>query len=82
MQDYAATLITNMLNARLNELLQAANPPYIYAALNFAATSKPSSDSLTTCSAASPPFVITVLLLSFLFFFVNSYRFKVGFNDL
>ena len=32
MQDYAATLITNMLNARLNELLQAANPPYIYAA--------------------------------------------------
>lgn len=31
MQDYAVTLITNMLNARLNELLQVANPPYIYA---------------------------------------------------
>jgi len=30
-QDYAIDLINNMLNARLNELLQAANPPYIYA---------------------------------------------------
>ena len=31
MQDYAKTLICNMLNARLNELMQVANPPYIYA---------------------------------------------------
>lgn len=31
LQDYATTLITNMLNARLNELVQTANPPYIYA---------------------------------------------------
>ena len=31
LQDYAITLITNMLNARLNELVQTANPPYIYA---------------------------------------------------
>ena len=30
-QNYATDLINNMLNARLNELLQAANPPYIYA---------------------------------------------------
>lgn len=30
-QDYATTLINNMLNARLNELMQVANPPYIYA---------------------------------------------------
>ena len=30
-QNYAANLITNMLNARLNELAQTANPPYIYA---------------------------------------------------
>ena len=34
MQDYAVTLITNMLNARLNELLQVANPPYIYATVS------------------------------------------------
>lgn len=31
-QNYATTLINNMLNARLNELVQTANPPYIYAA--------------------------------------------------
>ena len=31
LQDYAVTLINNMLNARLNELVQTANPPYIYA---------------------------------------------------
>ena len=30
-EDYATTLIGNMLSARLSELLQAANPPYIYA---------------------------------------------------
>ncbi len=28
-QNYATTLINNMLNARLNELVQTANPPYI-----------------------------------------------------
>lgn len=31
MQNYATSLITSMLNARLNELVQTANPPYIYA---------------------------------------------------
>lgn len=31
MQYYATTLINNMLNARLNELTQTANPPFIYA---------------------------------------------------
>ena len=31
LQDYATTLINNMLDARLNELMQTANPPYIYA---------------------------------------------------
>ena len=30
-ENYATNLINNMLNARLNELLQEANPPYIYA---------------------------------------------------
>ena len=30
-ENYATNLINNMLNARLNELLQKANPPYIYA---------------------------------------------------
>ncbi len=30
-QSYATTLIGNMLTARLNELRQAANPPFIYA---------------------------------------------------
>lgn len=30
-QNYATSLITNMLNARLHELVQTANPPYIYA---------------------------------------------------
>lgn len=30
-ENYATNLIGNMLNARLNELLQEANPPYIYA---------------------------------------------------
>lgn len=30
-QNYATSLITNMLNARLNELMQVADPPYIYA---------------------------------------------------
>ncbi|WP_291530728.1 M16 family metallopeptidase [Bacteroides sp. UBA939] len=29
--NYATSLIGNMLNARLNELIQVANPPYIYA---------------------------------------------------
>lgn len=29
--DYAKDLISNMLNARLNELLQTPNPPFIYA---------------------------------------------------
>lgn len=29
-ENYATNLINNMLNARLNELLQEANPPYIY----------------------------------------------------
>lgn len=32
MQYYAKTLISNMLNARLNELMQVADPPYINAA--------------------------------------------------
>ena len=30
-EDYATTLIGNMLTSRLGELLQVANPPYIYA---------------------------------------------------
>lgn len=30
-QYYAKNLITNMLNARLDELIQSANPPYIFA---------------------------------------------------
>lgn len=30
-QNYATELISNMLNARLNELTQVADPPYIYA---------------------------------------------------
>lgn len=30
-QDYASVLICNMINARLNELLQTSNPPFIYA---------------------------------------------------
>lgn len=31
MQNYAVSLIGSMLNARLNELTQTANPPYVYA---------------------------------------------------
>lgn len=38
--------------------------------VSLAATSKPSSDSLTTCSAASPLLVIAIPLLSLGFFFV------------
>ena len=53
MQDYAATLITNMLNARLNELLQAANPPYIYAATYdddfFVAKTKDAFTGIVVC---------------------------------
>ena len=44
---------------------------------SFAATSKPSSESLTTCSAASPPLVITARLLSFGFFFLCNGLFEV-----
>ena len=44
---------------------------------SFAATSKPSSESLTTCSAASPPLVITARLLSLCFFFLCNDLFKV-----
>lgn len=53
MQDYAVTLITNMLNARLNELLQAANPPYIYAATYdddfFVAKTKDAFTGIVVC---------------------------------
>lgn len=52
MQDYAATLITNMLNARLNELLQAANPLHIYAATyddDFVAKTKDAFTGIIVC---------------------------------
>ena len=38
-QQYAKNLISIMLNARLNELVQTANPPYIYACLLYTSPS-------------------------------------------
>ncbi|EJX06274.1 hypothetical protein EVA_05616 [gut metagenome] len=50
--------------------------------LSFAATSNPSSDSLTICSAASPPLFIASVLLSFHFFFLCTDNFKITFHNL
>ncbi|MDE6214934.1 M16 family metallopeptidase [Bacteroides sp.] len=35
MQDYVTSMITSMLNSRLNELRQSANPPFVYAGAGY-----------------------------------------------
>lgn len=51
--DYAKKLIGNMLNARLNELTQTANPPYIYAeagdGMFFASKTKDAFTGVVIC---------------------------------
>lgn len=52
-QDYAAALICNMINARLSELLQTPNPPFIYAGTSdgdfFVAKSKAALMGVVIC---------------------------------
>lgn len=53
LQNYATNLISNMLNARLNELVQVANPPYIYAGafddIFFVAKTKDAFTGMVVC---------------------------------
>ena len=65
-QDYAIDLINNMLNARLNELLQAANPPYIYAGTYdgdfFVAKTKQAFTGIVVCKEDAVENGITTLV--------------------
>ena len=66
MQDYAKTLISNMLNARLNELMQVANPPYIYAVTYdddfFVAKTKDAFTGIAVCKEDAVDKGISTLL--------------------
>ncbi|MBP6069300.1 MAG: insulinase family protein [Bacteroides sp.] len=52
-ENYAKSLISNMLNARLNELVQTANPPYVFAQSGdeefFVAKTKDAFTSIVIC---------------------------------
>lgn len=65
-QDYATTLISNMLNARLDELAQTANPPYIYAGtyddIFFAAKTKDAFTGVVGCKEGEVEKGLTTLL--------------------
>ena len=65
-QDYAIDLINNMLNARLNELLQAGNPPYIYAGTYdgdfFVAKTKQAFTGIVVCKEDAVENGITTLV--------------------
>ena len=56
-QQYAKNLISIMLNARLNELVQTANPPYIYAGADdsnfFVAKTKDAFLGIVVCKEDS-----------------------------
>lgn len=65
-QDYATELISNMLNARLNELLQVSEPPYIYAATYdgdfFVAKTKEAFTGVVICQEGTVENGIATLL--------------------
>lgn len=65
-QNYATTLISNMLNARLNELVQVADPPYIYAGTYdddfFVAKTKDAFTGMVVCKEGAVESGITTLL--------------------
>lgn len=65
-QDYAVTLICNMLNARLNELLQVANPPFIYGVTYdddfFVAKTKDAFTGVVICKEDNPENSIATVL--------------------
>ena len=65
-QNYATTLISNMLNARLNELMQVADPPYIYAGTYdddfFVAKTKDAFTGVVVCKEDAIDSGITTLL--------------------
>ena len=65
-ENYATNLIGNMLNARLNELLQEANPPYIYAGSDdgdfFVAKTKQAFTGIVVCKEDAVESGIATLL--------------------
>lgn len=65
-QNYATTLISNMLNARLNELMQVADPPYVYAGTYdddfFVAKTKDAFTGVVVCKEDAIDSGITTLL--------------------
>lgn len=65
-QNYATGLISNMLNARLNELMQVADPPYIYAGAHdgdfFVAKTKDAFTGVVVCKEDAVENGITTLL--------------------
>lgn len=65
-QNYAKSLISNMLNARLNELVQTANPPYVYATTYdndfFVAKTKDAYTGVVICKEDAIENGITTLL--------------------
>ncbi len=65
-QNYATTLIGNMLDARLNELAQVADPPYIYAGTYdgefFVAKTKDAFTGVVVCKEDAVENGITTLL--------------------
>ncbi len=65
-QNYATTLISNMLNARLSELAQTANPPFIYAGTYdsdfFVAKTKDAFTGIVVCKEGAVDSGIASLL--------------------
>ncbi|MEG0888912.1 MAG: insulinase family protein [Bacteroides sp.] len=65
-QNYATTLISNMLNARLSELAQTANPPFIYAGAYdsdfFVAKTKDAFTGIVVCKEGAVDSGIASLL--------------------
>lgn len=65
-QNYATELISNMLNARLNELTQVADPPYIYAGTYdgdfFVAKTKDAFTGVVVCKEGAVDTGIATLL--------------------
>lgn len=66
LQNYAKGMISVMINARLNELKQTANPPYIYASsydqMFFASRTKSSFTGIAICKDDDIELALTSLL--------------------
>lgn len=64
-QDYAVSLVNNMLNARLRELIQTANPPYLQAGTSngdfFVAKTKQAFAGYAICKEDDPETGIATL---------------------